>query len=109
MWTGDERESLVDNPIPDAGDEAFASFLNTVRGMVHGERPTAEETAGAGVAGADKATRRHEEKLAKAERRSARRGRRVKSPVVPDVAAAVEPDRQVSTSPPLREGQRVPV
>jgi LPXTG-site transpeptidase (sortase) family protein len=64
----------VDEPVP---EEPLADFLHTVRGMVRAEpaeQPRVPSRPGARRA--DKSLRRHEDKLAKAERRSARKRRK---------------------------------
>jgi LPXTG-site transpeptidase (sortase) family protein len=91
----------MDEPVP---EEPLADFLQTVRGMVHHERaepgPQPKEPSRAGARRADKSLRRHEDKLAKAERRSARKRRkRARTP---------EPAPAVGQPTELHEVQRIP-
>jgi LPXTG-site transpeptidase (sortase) family protein len=93
MSTG-RGEAFVDERVPapsgDAGrPEALADFLESVRGMVQQDRPTRPVTQPSAQHRADKSLRRHEDKLAKAERRSARK-RRKRARTSPDAVPVRE-------------------
>jgi LPXTG-site transpeptidase (sortase) family protein len=92
MPTGTEGDSPADESVP--GDSS-ASFLRAVQALMGDQAATdqqpsrpAEAPAGGRQRRTDKATRRHEDKLAKAERKAARKRRRRKAAPPPEVATA---------------------
>ena len=102
---------MTDEPIPEFGagpEGGLDSFLQTVREMVHDESAVAAPVA-TGAAGLDKVTKRHEEKLAKAERRNTRRHRRSRrdGKVIAVEAPAILDEPPLSVDVPA-EPQRVP-